>query len=75
MALPGHYTVKIDQLPDVSVAAASDDEALRKIGEMIRSEPHLAVLHDDEPVLIKRPDGSVWVRDGTVASFREPATR
>ena len=70
MALPNHYIVKIDQLPETSVTAAADDGALRQTGEMIRSDPRLAVLHDDEPVVIKRPDGTVLVRDGTLAQFR-----
>ena len=70
MADGRHYSVKIDQLPEEQFTAASDDEARRAVETMIRTRANLAILRDDEPVVIKRPDGTVMLRDGTLAGFR-----
>lgn len=68
------FLVKISQLPEEKVEASSSEEAAGKVGEIIRSRAALAVLHDDEPVVIKRPDRRVWLRNGTVGAFRSGAT-
>lgn len=64
------FLVKISQLPEETVEASSPDDAAGKVGEIIRTRAALAVLHDDEPVVIKRPDRRVWLRNGTVGAFR-----
>ena len=70
---PQHYPVKISQLPEELVEATSPLDASRKVGEIIRTRSALAVLHDDEPVVIKGPDRRVWLRNGTVGAFRSGA--
>lgn len=70
MADGRHYSVKIDQLPEEQFEAGGDEEARQAVAAMIRTRAHLAILRDDEPVVIKRPDGIVLLRDGTLADFR-----
>ena len=70
MADGRHYSVKIDQLPEEQFVAASDDAAQEVVEAMVRTRDNLAILRDDEPVVIKRPDGTVLLRDGTLADFR-----
>ncbi len=70
MADGKHYSVKIDQLPEEQFTAAGDEEASQAVEAMIRTRANLAILRDDEPVVIKRPDGTALVRDGTLAGFR-----
>ena len=70
MADGRHYSVIIDQLPEEQFTAGSDEEASEAVRAMIRTRANLAILRDDEPVVIKRPDGTVMLRDGTLAGFR-----
>ncbi len=65
-----HYSVKIDQLPQEQFEASDDADAVRKVEAIVLTRSNLAILRDDEPVVIKRPDGSVLVRDGTLGGFR-----
>ena len=71
MADGRHYSVKIDQLPEEQFTAENDEEAERTVEAMVRGRANLAILRNDEPVVIKRPDGTVMLRDGTLADFRD----
>lgn len=65
------YRIKIDQLPEQVVDATDPEHAARQVGALIESHDALKKLHDDEPVEIKRPDGTPWGRNLTVGAFRK----
>ena len=64
------FTIKIDQLPEEAIEAADAMDAARQVHALLSGHAALRKLGDEEPVQIKRPDGTPWGRHLTIGDFR-----